>query len=52
MTTNFYTRDFLTELEARYRAAGQIATAEIIARSIRRARGRKPETEPETGEKE
>ncbi|MGA8985135.1 MAG: hypothetical protein WB470_20855 [Candidatus Acidiferrales bacterium] len=50
MTTNFYTRDFLTELEAKYRAAGQIATAEVIRRSISRARGRKAEPAPENGD--
>ena len=41
MTTNFYTRDFLTELKAESRAAGQIATAEVIRRSISRAREEK-----------
>lgn len=51
MTTHFFCKEFLIELEAKYRDAGQIATAEVIRRSISRARGRKPaDSEPETGE--
>ena len=50
MTTYFFTREFLAELEQKYREAGQIGTAEVIRRSISRARGRKPVAEVATDE--
>lgn len=51
MSTYFYTKEFLTELESKYREAGNVATADVIHRSIARARGRKSEPETENGEK-